>query len=382
MVTEQSEDTHPPASAGVSAEIGHWTADESPVRLPVGWIVASVLLSAAVFVAVTHFTFDWAALRQFPWHARPWLLAPALGCVVLRVFFGGYRLRYFSTGRLSFRACIRSQIAWDFFSYITPSTIGGGPLVSAFIARDQHLPLGEATSIILFSMLVDQIWFALTIPIILFLTPFVEIIPESAGSIASWSFALFLIGFLAWVLFFGYVTLVRPEAIEKLTDWIFRLPGLRRYRERARIVSNDFRRRANTLRSQSFSFYLRGLGVTALPWLLRYVLILLVIWTVYPSANGLLVFLRAVALNLSVLALPTPGGAGGAEGLYALFFGPPLLPSALVAPTLLVWRLLSYYLFIVAGLFIVANRTRKSIRGKLRGGAGPEPSPAQASHHL
>ncbi|HET6567686.1 MAG TPA: lysylphosphatidylglycerol synthase transmembrane domain-containing protein [Rhodothermales bacterium] len=373
-MAEPSKNTH------VSTGAGHVAPDDKAAHLPVGWIIGSVLLSAAVFAAVTHFTFDWEALRRFPWHVRPWLLAPALGSVVLRVFFGGYRLRYFSTGRLSLRACIRSQIAWDFFAYITPSTIGGGPLVSAFISRDQHLPLGDTTSIVLFSMLVDQIWFALTIPIVLFLTPFVEIIPESAGSVASWSFALFLIGFLGWVLFFGYITLISPEALEKLTDRIFRIPGLRRYRERVRVVSSDFRQRADILRTQPPSFYLRGLVITALPWLMRYVLILFVIWTVYPSANGLLVFLRAVALNLSVLALPTPGGAGGAEGLYVLFFGP-LLPAALVAPTLLVWRLLSYYLFIVAGLIIMANRTRKSIQHKRQLKIGMAPSSAQEPQH-
>jgi len=57
--------------------------------------------------------------------------------------------------------------------------------------------------------------------------------------------------------------------------------------------------------------------------------------------------------------MPTPGGSGGIEGLYALFVGP-LIPASLVVPTLLTWRLLSYYLFIAFGAYLFMHQMRNS----------------------
>jgi hypothetical protein len=46
------------------------------------------------------------------------------------------------------------------------------------------------------------------------------------------------------------------------------------------------------------------------------------------------------------------------------------MPAPLVAPTLLVWRLLSFYVFIAAGLAIVAHH----VRGRRAPTAGALPS--------
>ena len=49
------------------------------------------------------------------------------------------------------------------------------------------------------------------------------------------------------------------------------------------------------------------------------------------------------------------------EGFFLLFFGPPIQPEPLVAPTLLAWRLLSYYLFIFAGIFIALQFIQRRV---------------------
>ena len=317
-----------------------------------------LLLSLAALGVVGYFTFDLSAFRRLLPQLNPWLLAAGVATVALRVFFGGWRLNYFARGKLGLHGGIRSQLAWDFFAYVTPSAIGGGPFASVFIARDRNLPLGEATSVILFSMLVDQVWFALTMPALLVCAMYVDVLPPSLGAVGYWSIVLFFLGFVTWVLLFAYSTLFRPQLLVRLVGRLFRLKWLRRFRARALAVMDDLQHRSAVLRTQPLAFYMKGFALTLLPWINRYLLSLFVIWSVYPSANGLLLFLRSAALHLGSLALPTPGGAGGVEGLYVLFFGPPLLPQSLVAPTLLVWRLLSYYLFIVIGIFITMRHVQ------------------------
>jgi uncharacterized protein (TIRG00374 family) len=109
-------------------------------------------------------------------------------------------------------------------------------------------------------------------------------------------------------------------------------------------------RKAKRLGTQSVAFYSRAFLLTALMWLARYALVFFLVRSFY-AVDSLLLFLRSAALLLVGLVMPTPGGSGGIEGLYALFLGP-LMPSPLMAPTLLLWRVLDFYLFIALGAYL------------------------------
>lgn len=321
---------------------------------PMAW---SLLLSAAAMAVIMALTFDASAFGGLMGHLNAGLLVAAVATVALRVVFGAWRLRHYSGGRIGWRGALRGQVVWDFFAYVTPSTVGGGPFVTVFLARDQRLPLGEATSVILFSMLVDQICFALTIPTLLVSALWVDVFPQALGTAGAWALGALFVGYLAWVLVLAYGTLFRPQHLARFVGWAFRWRPLRRFRDRALVAMDDMQGRARALRGQSAGFHARGFVLSLVPWLCRYALAVCVVWSVYPAVDRLLVFLRAAALQLGALAVPTPGGAGGVEGLYVLFLGS-TMPSPLVAPTLLVWRLLSFYVFIAAGLAIVAHHVR------------------------
>lgn len=128
---------------------------------------------------------------------------------------------------------------------------------------------------------------------------------------------------------------------------------------------SQLERRAQTLRLQPFRFYVIGLGLTIANWAMRYLLILFVVWGVYAPVDKVLVLLRGAALTLASLAMPTPGGSGGIEGLYFIFFDE-LMPTTAVAPTLLAWRLLGYYLFIAVGIFLTTHHMQKDVRNRKR----------------
>ena len=332
-------------------------ADGSGERISLRPIVWSVLLGVAVLAVIGHFTFDAATFGAAVRGASVWGLVAAVATVVVRVWFGGLRLRHFSGGQISSGDSIRDQIVWDFFAYVTPSTVGGGPFLTVFMAREGQLPAGEATSVVLFAMLVDQITFALTIPILLALAPFLDVFPEALGTGGAWALGLFFAGYMVWVCLLGYGTLVRPDRLARGVRWLFDLRWLRRFADRAAAATAGMEERARSLRSQPAGFYLKGFAISAVPWICRYLLAVFVIGSVFPTVDGLLVFLRSAALTLGATAVITPGGSGGVEGLYVLFLGP-LMPAALVAPTLLVWRVLSFYAFLAAGAVIVARHLR------------------------
>jgi uncharacterized protein (TIRG00374 family) len=98
------------------------------------------------------------------------------------------------------------------------------------------------------------------------------------------------------------------------------------------------------------SFYGRGFLLTALLWLSRYAVIFFIVRSLH-LADSVLLFLRSAATLLVGLIVLTPGGSGGLEGVYVLFIGP-LMPKALMAPTLFLWRMVDFYLFIALGSYL------------------------------
>ena len=358
-------------------------AGEAPPVLPLRRIFWPLLLSVSVLVVIGYFTFDVEEFRQLELMQRlnPWLAAAALGTLVLRVLFGGGRLAYVSSGRLDLMAGIRGQLAWDFFSNVTPSAVGGGPVAAFYVARDRGITFGEATAFMLFSVLLDQFWFVLTVPLMLISAFYLDLFPSSIGLAGAFTMIGYFVGMMTWSAFFAYAMLFRPVLLEQGADRLFRLRWLRRFHTRVMSEMGQLRHRAEALSRQPSRFFVNGFLLTMGGWISRYLLVVFIVWSVYPQLDVVLFFMRSVAMMLGSLILPTPGGAGGLEGFYVLFLGPPLMPQTLVAPTLLTWRLLGYYLFVALGLILPLYQARKALRQRrATQAAAPTPKPSVNGH--
>ena len=319
-----------------------------------------LLLSLLALGAIAAFTFEPGAFWTFARKVNPLLLGAACFMAALRVFVGGWRFRFISHGRLGWGEATRGQLAWDFLSNLTPTAVGGGPVAIIYLARDQNIPVGEASAFMLFSMVLDQLWFALSIPLLLGASAFIDVFPAAAGRIGHWTFFMTFAGLMIWAMLFAYATLVRPRLLQRLARWLFSFRLLQRFRPRVVQEATRFAERARSLRAESAGFYLKSMLLTLGVWIGRYLLAVLVIWSVYPALDLVLATLRSAALLFCGLLMPTPGGAGGLEGLYALFFGP-LMPQTLMAPTLLVWRFLGYYVFLALGVYLSFHQARQEL---------------------
>lgn len=329
-------------------------------QLSVQNLLWPILLSLVAFGAIAWFTYEPNMLQEMWSRLNPFALAGAILMVGGRVLFGSLRLYFMSHKHMPVRETIRGQLAWDFASNITPSAIGGAPIAAMFVCRESDMQIGEATAVFLFSMVLDQIFLASTIPILMFSSVYIGIYPEALGLFGSKLLTLFFVGMLTWIGLLIYATLVRPDVLKKIAHTVFRLPGLRRFQSYLEEEMVMLENRSALLRSESLAFFFGGYVLTALMWICRFSVLLFVLWSVYDLVPELQVFLRTIAMMLSSLVVITPGASGGIEGLYALFIAP-LIPTALVAPTLLTWRLLNYYLFVAIGLAISTRHVRKVI---------------------
>ena len=337
-------------------------------------VAVSLGLSALVLGVIAYLTFDASAFREMVGQVHPFILVAAVVVAFARIGVSGARLSYVSQGRLSFRGGTRGQLAWDFFSSVTPSVVGGGPIASFYVARDQNITVGESAAFMFFCILLDQLWFVAAIPVLIVGNFYIDLLPDAAGAVGLWSLMAYFAGLLVWAAVYAYATLFRPRLLLGMVHWCLKWPYLRRARERVMNEMRSYVRRARTLGTQSASFYVNGVLLTGLSWVARYGLVVLIVQSVYLNVDALTLFLRSAALMLVGLIMPTPGGSGGIEGLYALFVGP-LIPASLVAPTLLTWRLLGYYLFIAFGAYLFMHQLQNSSPSD----STPSPAPSPPS---
>ena len=326
-------------------------------------LVLPVALSLGAIGVILWLTYEPGAFTSVRATFRPGVFALAVLAVGVQITAGGLRFRHVSRGVLSAKEGVRSQVTWDFMSAVTPSAMGGAPFAAFFISRETRVPYGEVTAVMLFSMLMDQIWFALLIVILYVSAIWVPVFPTAFGAAGIGTIAAYLGGMLCYIGFFAYATLVRPELLERLANRVVRFKWLRRFEDTVRRETRKLRRQATVLKGQPLTFYLQGAGYTLVYWAARYGVVFLVALSFWRDFRHVLFVLRTAGLWLAGLAMPTPGGSGGVEALYVLYLAP-LLPPGYGGPALLAWRALAYYGILVIGAFVAGNAIRSLLAGE------------------
>jgi uncharacterized protein (TIRG00374 family) len=240
------------------------------------------------------------------------------------------------------------MLSWDFTSSITPSTIGGAPMATYALTKE-GFKLGQSTAIILYSVLLDQLWFALAVPILLFAGMFYEVVPNNTGMVGHASMALLYIGLLSYAGLMTYGVLINPDAIKKVVNKVFNLPFLRRWKDSVTGEVDNLVAYSHELRKKPKSFLLKTFFFSTMSWLARIALPTIVVLSLLP-ADVILSVLRSLAMNLAFLIMPTPGGSGGVEGLFAIFQGPLMDRKAFIGLAVFAWRVISYYITIGFGM--------------------------------
>ena len=325
-----------------------------PTRASVRNIAFSFLLSTVVLVIVawvTHEPGTYAAVKS---SFRPGMFAAVVGIVVARVVLGGWRISYASRGHISLNGGIRGQLAWDFFSVVTPSVVGGGPIAAFFLARDQRISTGESTAVFLYLMVLDQLFFALTVPVVVIGSLFMPVLPASIGVVGTATIMAYFVVILLWVGALAYASILKPELLQRFANWIVRFKFLRRFQGRVERESELLSERSRAIRSQGPKYFLMCSALTLAVWIAKHMLVVLAIYCFQRNIDVVLVLLKSAALMLGSLIMPTPGGSGGVETLYAIFIGPVVDRPTLV-PSLVVWRTLGYYIFLAAGAFLTMS---------------------------
>ena len=324
------------------------------------YLAISIALSTISMGIVIYLTYTPGVLHYLAPKRLPGIFI-AIAVVFLKVYFTAAKLRVLADKSISWMASIRITLAWDFASAITPSTIGGAP-VAAYAMVREGIKLGKSSAIVLYGVMLDQFWYALAVPILLITGIWFEVIPKEIGMVGAVTMMIIYSGLLIYGALLAYGLLVNPMALKKLIKKIFRLPYLRRYYDKISEEAENLESYSYELRKKPAGFVMKAFFFSTMSWLCRVAIPVIVVLSLLP-AHEVMLILRSLAMNLAFLVIPTPGGSGGVEGLFALFLGPLIDRTAFIGLAVFVWRVITYYVSIGLGIMATVWYVNRQISG-------------------
>jgi len=324
-------------------------------------IIIPVIIGLAVATYLVVRNFDRTAFENIHWtHYSTLAIFIAILLMGVRDLAYMYRIRLLTDKQLSWRQSFDVIMLWEFASSVTPSIVGGSA-VALFIVNKEGIGVGRSTAIVMVTALLDELFYILMVPIIfiivgtksLFITQgeFVLFNTELGTK------AIFVIGYLFILLLTSiiiFAVFFRPRGFKWILLRVFRIPFLRKWRVKAGEAGDDIITTSKEMKNKPISFWLKAYFATLCSWTARFWVVNFLIMAVITVDEHFLIYARQLIMWVILLISPTPGGSGVAEFVFSDFLGEFITPG--LSPALaILWRLISYYLYIFIGVIVLPN---------------------------
>lgn len=271
------------------------------------------------------------------------------------------RYRYLTEKQLTWKQCIKVTLLAEFGTAITPSSVGGSSMAVIFLTKEK-IPVGRSTTMVFVTLLLDEMFFVVTFPVLMFLIPFQDLFINNnafgSGVLVLFIIAYLIKGLLCTLLIVGLF--FKPQAIRWFIIKIFRLPFIRRWYHSAVKAGDDLVISSKEIRGKKLSYWLPLIFATILSWCSRYLVVNALFMAFFPVYDNLLVFARQFVMWVVMIISPTPGGSGISEFIFKQYLSE-FIPLAGVVPVIvLLWRLLTYYNYLFVGAIIIPQWAKKA----------------------
>ncbi len=328
-------------------------------RSKLTWQIAiPIVLGVAVVVWLFHDEFASAELHTIRFTTRA-VLFICLAWVAMagRDFGLTWRFREITDHHLTWRKALKVNMLCEFTSAVTPTSAGGSALGLIYMHRE-GVEWGRSATLMLTILFLDELYFTLACPVILLLVPYDDLFAFGGADHAfiEGLRAMFWIVYgalVAWtcVLFTGIF--VRPQAVRGLLNGLFRWRLLRRWQKPIAELSDNIVATSAWLRGRRMTWWLRVFGATALSWCSRFMVINMLFLGFVPGAPQMVIFGRQFIVWVVLMISPTPGGSGISEWIFKNYYGDLIPTGALVMALAIFWRVISYYVYLIVGAFLV-----------------------------
>jgi glycosyltransferase 2 family protein len=337
-------------------------------------MILPILLGLSVVGYMFWRNFDAKMLQKISWTRATflWIFA-AVVLIVLRHLAMSARMWIISQGHFTYRKCIELVLIFEFSLSITPTTLGGSA-VSLFVLTQEKLSAARTTTIVLYKVVLDTLFFVGTFPILYLISGAKIVAPDMTSllhpTVEARIFYFTYTIMSTYGLFLFYGLFINPSLIKKFLTSVTSLPLLKRFKPGAARIGSEIVLAAEELRNIGWRQHALAFLCTWLAWTFKFFLISCLVVGIYRPEMSIdreiLLYSRLQAMFIIMALSPSPGGAGIAEGLFPKLMRD-FIPEASIATVVaLIWRLISYYPYLVAGAVVVPNWVRRVFLKNLR----------------
>ena len=320
-------------------------------------LILPILIGMGVALYFFLKDFDVNAYQSIHWSFPTffWLIAAAC-MIVTRLIGYAYRLIVLSNRNLNWKQASQIVILWEFSSAVTPGIVGGTAAALILLAKEKNINSGKGTAIVLATSYLDVLFYVLVIPLLALFVHQSDVIPHSIGAISSETIVNYFITaymvFVAWCIIIFIGLFYKPEAIKDSVKFIFRLPYLRRFKDKVDAWGESLLVAAQEFSLEPKSYWCKAFGGTVLAWISRFLLVNFLILALGHGGAVLEILAKQLVMWGALMVPITPGAVGVAEGLFSGFMDVYFVNEQLTNTTAFIWRLLSYWPYLFAGLIV------------------------------
>lgn len=332
-------------------------------KIKISRIILPIILGITAVLWLLLKRFDPTEFAKIKWttHTLIWISIAILFLIIRHLAYS-LRLYIISNRRFSYTKCIELLFIWEFSTAVAPTSTGGAA-VALFVLIQEKLSTAKTVTIVIYKVLLDSIFFITVIPTLFFIFGLKIIRPDlhSWSQMDGWGYSFLTVYALMLtqgvILFFGLF--LAPSSIKKLLLFFTKFPLLNRFKDRANTLGSEIEIASEEIRKHSWRYHLGGFCATIIAWVSRFLLINCLIIAIIPTTpllfhDQILLFARVAIMYIVTLFSPTPGGAGIAEIVFGGFLSD-YIPATTALVIAFLWRILTYYSYLLAGAFVVPN---------------------------
>lgn len=307
------------------------------------------------------------ALQQLNWH---WLFlgfVMMLVSILLESAVTYAMLNKFDRKKTTILSLLRVPLLNLLGTGVTPFATGGQPAQVFGMVR-AGIESGRAMSVTLMKFLVYQVVVVIFFIVAYFSAEhfiyaqvdptFAQVIPIAIAIHA------FVIAGIILVMFWPALTLRLVDFLSPLVRKFISQEHHRRVITTLKLKIDNFHRESRRVIS-SWEALLVASILTILQLVVFYMIPYFVIRSFgYESVNPLLIIAMNIMIVMVISLFPIPGGVGGAELSFQLLFSPFVKNPATMILVILLWRLITYYFGLFAGIIAYMIPARRPKRGK------------------
>ena len=319
-------------------------------------VIFPIILGIVVVMYLLWKQFDLEEFSKIDWSAHTlfWISVAALVLIVRHLAYA-WRLRILSDGHFSWLKCIQLIFIWEFSSAVSPTSLGGSA-VALLVLSQEKLSTAKTTAIVIYTIVLDTIFFIFTLPILFFWLGPIIIRPGliAIESIDGWAYT-FIAAYIFMAIYgaaFFYGLLIDPRKIKRTLVILTYIPFLKRFRGDAIKLGDDLMITSRELKNQKWSYHLSAFLATVTAWSFRFLVLNCLIIAIVPeTAMGFIeqstLFARLESMFVIMAFSPTPGGSGFAEFVFGGFLSD-YVPQGIALVIALIWRIMAYYSYLLA----------------------------------